>query len=55
MRTPAPKRIVPRPCAPGDSHLYIAVARIFVPIKNKNTAGMPAVFLVQHFRMDQKS
>jgi hypothetical protein len=37
------------------SHGHAEVALFFTAIKNKNTAGTPAVFLVQHFRMDQKS
>jgi hypothetical protein len=35
--------------------VYTVVVRIFPSIRNKNTAGIPAVSLVQRFRMDQKS
>jgi hypothetical protein len=51
-----PKRIVfVDPVDRPVPHAHAEVAQIFTAIKNRNTAGMPAVFLVLHFRMDQKS
>jgi hypothetical protein len=57
VNAPVPKRIVF--AALADRAVSACTRRGGASVrggqKNRNTAGTPAVFLVQHFRMDQKS